>query len=65
MKLNLLMSGVEEMRYAAQPRLSLESTFLKIIQADDVVSVTSLLAKLDTLLQKSEVPQRQIGRAHV
>ena len=58
MKLNLLMSGVEEMRYAAQPRLSLESTFLKIIQADDVVSVTSLLAKLDTLLQKSEVPQR-------
>lgn len=60
MKLNLLMSGVEEMRYAAQPRLSLESTFLKIIQADDVVPVSSLLAKLDTLLQNSETPQKSV-----
>ena len=61
MKLNLLMSGVEEMRYAAQPRLSLESTFLKIIQADDVVPVSSLLAKLDTLLQNSEAPQKSVS----
>ena len=58
MKLNLLMSGVEEMRYAAQPRLSLESTFLKIIQADDVVPVSSLLTKLDALLQNSELPAK-------
>lgn len=50
MRMNLLMQGVEEMRYSPQPRLSLESTFLKIIQADDVVPVTSILAKLDTLL---------------
>ena len=56
MKLNLLMSGVEEMRYATQPRLTLESTFLKIIQADDVVPVSSLLSKLDTLLQNSDAP---------
>lgn len=50
MRMNLLMQGVEEMRYSPQPRLSLESTFLKIIQADEVVPVTSILAKLDTLL---------------
>jgi len=50
MKMNLLMQGVEEMRYSPQPRLALESTFLKIIQAGDVVPVTEVLAKLDTLL---------------
>ena len=53
MKLNLLMSGIEAMRFASQPRLALETTFLKIIQAGDVVSVSSILDKLDTLLQDS------------
>jgi DNA polymerase III subunit gamma/tau len=51
MKLNLLMQGVEEMRYSSQPRLVLESSFLKIIQADEVVPVSNLLGKIDTLLQ--------------
>jgi len=32
MKLNLLMQGVEQMRYSSQPRLALESSFLKIIR---------------------------------
>lgn len=50
MKLNLLMQGVEEMRYSSQPRLCLETTFLKIIQADDVVQVAAILGKLDSLL---------------
>ncbi len=59
MKLNLLMQGVEEMRYATQPRLCLESTFLKIISADDVVPVTSLLGKLDKLLQNSAQPEQK------
>ncbi len=54
MKLNLLMQGVEEMRYATQPRLCLESTFLKIVSTDDVVPVTRLLGKLDQLLQNNE-----------
>ncbi len=57
MKLVLLMNGVEEMRYASQPRLALESTFLKIIQADTVVPVTTLLGKLDTLLENGPAPQ--------
>lgn len=60
MKLNLLMQGVEEMRYATQPRLCLESTFLKIISADDVVPVTSLLGKLDKLLQNSAQPEQKV-----
>ena len=57
MKLNLLMQGVEEMRYSSQPRLALESTFLKIIQADDVVPISTLLGKLDTLLAGKTLPQ--------
>ncbi|MCF8055926.1 MAG: DNA polymerase III subunit gamma/tau [Desulfocapsa sp.] len=60
MKLNLLMQGVEEMRYSSQPRLALESTFLKIIQADDVVPVSSLLSKLDSLLEGKELPQKTV-----
>ncbi len=58
MKLNLLMQGVEEMRYSSQPRLTLESTFLKIIQAGDVIPVSNLLAKIDTLLAGKPLPQQ-------
>ncbi len=58
MKLNLLMQGVEEMRYSSQPRLTLESTFLKIIQAGDVIPVSNLLAKIDTLLAGKPLPQK-------
>jgi DNA polymerase III subunit gamma/tau len=56
MKLNLLMQGIEEMRYSSQPRLALESTFLRIIQADDVVSVSTILGKLDTFLAGNQPP---------
>jgi DNA polymerase-3 subunit gamma/tau len=59
MKLNLLMQGVEEMRYTTQPRLCLESTFLKIVSTDDVVPVTRLLGKLDQLLQNNERPDHK------
>ena len=60
MKLNLLMQGVEEMRYSSQPRLSLESTFLKIIQAGDVIPVSNLLGKIDTLLAGKPLPQKAV-----
>ncbi|MDD3814358.1 MAG: DNA polymerase III subunit gamma/tau [Desulfocapsaceae bacterium] len=50
MKLTLLMQGVEEMRYSSQPRLAMETTFLKIIQSSDVTPVTTLLSRLDSLL---------------
>ena len=52
MKLTLLMQGVEEMRYSGQPRLAMETAFLKIIQSSEVVPVTTLLSRLDTLLAK-------------
>jgi DNA polymerase III subunit gamma/tau len=55
LKLTLLMQGVEEMRFAGQPRLALETTLLKIIQARDVVPVTTLLARLDNLLAAERV----------
>ncbi len=50
MKLTLLMQGVEEMRYSSQPRLAMETTFLKIIQSTDVTPVMTLLSRLDNLL---------------
>ena len=50
MKLTLLMQGVEEMRYSGQPRLAMETTFLKIIQSSEVTPVTTLLTRLDQLL---------------
>ncbi|MDO9042986.1 MAG: DNA polymerase III subunit gamma/tau [Desulfocapsaceae bacterium] len=50
MKITLLMQGFEEMRYSGQPRLAMETTFLKIIQSDEVVPVATLLSRLDMLL---------------
>ena len=50
MKLTLLMQGVEEMRYSGQPRLAMETTFLKIIQSSEVIPVTTLLSRLEQLL---------------
>lgn len=56
-KLNLLMKLVEEIRYASQPRLAMETGFLKIIEAGNVVAVNELLDKLQQLLSgKFQVP---------
>jgi DNA polymerase-3 subunit gamma/tau len=46
---------VEEIGQSFQPRLALESAFLKIIEAGNVVSVTTLLGHFDELL--SGMPQ--------
>ncbi len=59
MKMNLLIQGVEDMHYASLPRLVLESTFLRIIQADEVVPVTDILTKLDTLLTGRPLPLQE------
>ncbi|MCX5871275.1 MAG: DNA polymerase III subunit gamma/tau [Deltaproteobacteria bacterium] len=62
MKLTLLMQGVEEMRYSGQPRLAIETTFLKIIQSSDVIPVATLLSRLDTLLAGgSQQDRSQMG----
>ncbi len=49
-KLNLLMQIADELRFSFQPRLTLESGFLSIIAAGDVVGLETLLGKLDSAL---------------
>ncbi|KJR99787.1 MAG: hypothetical protein VR65_15155 [Desulfobulbaceae bacterium BRH_c16a] len=51
MKLALLMSTAEELRHAIQPRLTLETAFLKIIESGNVVPLTTLLGHLDEVLK--------------
>jgi DNA polymerase-3 subunit gamma/tau len=65
------MQGVEEMRYSSHPRLTLEMTFIKAVQAGQVVPASELLARLDALVRgglsgvqsdsrtESAVPERQ------
>jgi DNA polymerase-3 subunit gamma/tau len=50
LKLSLLMSMAEDLKFSAQPRLTLEISFLKIIEATNVVPVASLLGHLETIL---------------
>ncbi|MBC8318928.1 MAG: DNA polymerase III subunit gamma/tau [Desulfobulbaceae bacterium] len=47
----ILMQGMEEMRYSSHPRLTLEMTFIKAIQAGQVVPVATLLSRLEALIQ--------------
>ncbi|MDD5757801.1 MAG: DNA polymerase III subunit gamma/tau [Desulfobulbaceae bacterium] len=51
----LMMKGVEELQYAAHPRMVLEMLFVKTVQAGSIVPVSSLLSRLDLLL--SGLPQ--------
>jgi DNA polymerase III subunit gamma/tau len=50
LKLSLLIRAVEEMGQSLQPRLALETAFLKIIEAGNVVPVTTLLGHFHDLL---------------
>jgi DNA polymerase-3 subunit gamma/tau len=50
LKLSLLMAMAEDLKFSAQPRLTLETSFLKIIEASNVVPVASLLSHLDTII---------------
>jgi len=58
-KLNLLMTVAEEIRHSRQPRLTLETSFLKIIETDNVINVSVLLGKLNEVLQELPVPADQ------
>ena len=46
-----ILKGMEEMRYSSHPRLVLEMTFIKAVQAGDVVPVSSIIERLDGLLK--------------
>jgi DNA polymerase III subunit gamma/tau len=50
LKLALLMVMAEELRFATQPRLILETSFLKIIESNNVVPVSTLLGHLSEIL---------------
>lgn len=50
LKLSLLMAMAEDLKFSAQPRLTLETSFLKIIEASNVIPVASLLNHLDTII---------------
>ena len=56
-KLNLLMQAVEDIRHSSQPRLALETSFLKMIEAGNVVAVTTLLDRIGELLASGGIPQ--------
>lgn len=48
-KLSMLMKVADDLKTTSQPRLTLETAFLGIIEAGNVVSVSRLLAQLDQL----------------
>jgi len=50
LKLSLLMAMAEDLKFSAQPRLTLETSLFKIIEASNVVPVTALLSHLDAIL---------------
>ncbi len=50
LKISLLMSMADEIRFSPQPRLALETSFIKIIEAGNVTPVTTLLGQIDKLL---------------
>jgi DNA polymerase-3 subunit gamma/tau len=58
-KLSLLMSVAEELKLSAQPRLTLETAFLKIVEAGNIVAVSSLLGRLEEILAGVSVPQHR------
>ncbi|MBT8334516.1 MAG: DNA polymerase III subunit gamma/tau [Deltaproteobacteria bacterium] len=51
-KLSLLMRTAEDIRYSVQPRLTLETAFLSIIEAGNVVGVSTLLERLDKTIKQ-------------
>lgn len=66
LKLSLLMTMAEDLKFSPQPRLTLETSFLKIIEAANVVPVSALLGHLDKILAAlptAPVPLQDILKA--
>jgi DNA polymerase-3 subunit gamma/tau len=66
LKLSLLMTMAEDLKFSPQPRLTLETSFLKIIEAANVTPVTALLGHLDKIiaaLPTAPVPLQDILQA--
>jgi len=52
----LVLKGMEEMQYAAHPRMVIELLFVKAVQTGSVVPVTAILSRLDALLAGYPLP---------
>jgi len=59
-KLSLLMRAAEEVRYSLHPRLTLETTFLGIIEAGNVVAVSTLLEHINKLMVAGPAPKKKV-----
>ncbi|MGX9726526.1 MAG: DNA polymerase III subunit gamma/tau [Candidatus Electronema sp. VV] len=54
---NLLMDSLEKAAWSARPRFAVEMAFIRAVQAEDVVPVTELLGRLDSILAGTPLPQ--------
>ncbi len=54
---HLLMDGLEKAALSARPRFAVEMAFIKVVQASDVLPVTELLGRLDTVLEGVVLPE--------
>jgi len=54
---NVLLEGLEKAVFSANPRFAVEMVFIKAVQAGDVVPVTTLLSRLDDILDGVELPR--------
>jgi len=48
---DILLKGVDVLKYSAQPRMALEMCFVKAVQSGNIVPVTTLLSRLDSLIE--------------
>uniref|UniRef100_UPI004055EB02 DNA polymerase III subunit gamma/tau n=1 Tax=Candidatus Electronema sp. TaxID=2698783 RepID=UPI004055EB02 len=54
---NLLMESLEKATWSSRPRFAVEMAFIRAVQAEDVVPVQDLLARLDSILAGTPLPQ--------
>jgi len=55
-QLIMLMRCAEDLRFSSQPRLVLETTVLRVIEANNVVPLASLIGKIDEILEELPAP---------
>ncbi|WP_051309266.1 DNA polymerase III subunit gamma/tau [Desulfogranum japonicum] len=53
---NLLLTGFEKIQFSSYPKLTLELTFLRVIQAGKVVEVSHLIRQFNALIGEEQLP---------
>ncbi|PID77250.1 MAG: hypothetical protein CSB24_02435 [Deltaproteobacteria bacterium] len=62
-KLVLLMAAIEDTKNSSQPRLALETSFIKVIEAGNIVHLPDLIGKLDKLIDMYPPQQEPVQDA--